>query len=100
MMEGNNAKKKLKASDDALMFSEPFIMPFKKNRETTYKDIPLNPGSLILLLALMILEISLLFNKPLIVLLGMSYIAFRLKSRLFILWVNAPTEIKSTPHFA
>ena len=35
MIDGKNAKKKLKAREDALVVIEPFIIPFQKNTVTS-----------------------------------------------------------------
>ena len=45
MIEGNNAKKNLKAKDDALVVKEFFWIPSIKKLSTSYRERPSNPGS-------------------------------------------------------
>ena len=48
MIEGKNARKKLKARDDALVVIPPLLNPFQKNIATSYILSPENPRGLIL----------------------------------------------------
>ena len=52
IIEGNNAKKKLNASEEARVVIEPSMSPFKKNIVTSYKLSCAKPGSFIFLLIL------------------------------------------------
>jgi hypothetical protein len=43
--EGRSARRRLKAMDDALVTSAPFLNPLIKNRKTSYIGTLSNPGS-------------------------------------------------------
>ena len=48
-MEGKIARKKLNATAEARMGSEPFVMPFQKNPATSYTGSFSKPGKIIFL---------------------------------------------------
>lgn len=46
-MDGKRARKKLKATAEALMFNDPSYIPLKKNERISYMETPSKPGNTI-----------------------------------------------------
>lgn len=65
MMDGNRARKKLNAMDEALNESAPSYKPFQKNRATSYSGTLSKPGIVIFLARIAIIKpilLNLFFN--------------------------------------